>query len=117
MLSGMYLMFAGFLHGAAMVASAGFRAEEFGTRQAVFLAAMTQSFAEFGRIVDAKDYAGEGQQSLEFSDATKLVQAAAEAGVNTELIEPVQRLIRRQIDAGHGKLGVARLFEELRGAA
>jgi 3-hydroxyisobutyrate dehydrogenase-like beta-hydroxyacid dehydrogenase len=117
MLSGMDLMFAGFLHGAAMVASAGFGAEQFGTRQAVFLAAMTQSFAEFGRIVDAKDYAGDGQQSLEFSDASKLVQAAADAGVNTELMEPVQRLIRRQIDAGHGKLGYARIFEELRGAA
>lgn len=117
MLSGMDLMFAGFLHGAAMVTSAGFSAEEFGARQALFLAAMTESFAEFGRIVDARDYAGPGQQSLEFSDPTKLVQTAADAGVNTELIEPVQRLIRRQIDAGHGKLGVARIFEELRGAA
>lgn len=113
MLSGMDLMFAGFLHGAAMVASAGFTAEEFGARQATFLAAMTESFTEFGRIVDAKDYAGEGQQSLEFSDATRSVQAAADAGVNTELMEPVQRLIRRQIDAGHGKLGYARIFEEL----
>jgi 3-hydroxyisobutyrate dehydrogenase-like beta-hydroxyacid dehydrogenase len=117
MLSGMYLMFAGFFHGAAMVASAGFRAEEFAARQTTFLAAMTGSFAEFGRIVDAKDYAGEGQQSLEFSDLTKLVRAAADAGVSTELIESVQQLIRRQIDAGHGKLGVARIFEELRGAA
>jgi 3-hydroxyisobutyrate dehydrogenase-like beta-hydroxyacid dehydrogenase len=100
-----------------MVGSAGFSAEEFAARQAVFLAAMTGSFPEFGRIVDAGDYAGDGQQSLEFSDLTKLVRAAAEAGVSTELMEPVRRLIRRQIDAGHGKLGFARMFEELRGAA
>jgi 3-hydroxyisobutyrate dehydrogenase-like beta-hydroxyacid dehydrogenase len=117
MLSGMYLMFAGFLHGAAMVGSAGFTAAEFAGRQAPFLAAMTASFAEFGRIVDATDYAGDGQQSLEFSDLAELVEAGADAGVNTELIEPVQRLIRRQIDAGHGKLGLARIFEELRSAA
>jgi 3-hydroxyisobutyrate dehydrogenase-like beta-hydroxyacid dehydrogenase len=117
MLSGMDLMFAGFLHGAAMVESAGFSAEEFAARQAPFLAAMTTSFAEFGRIVDARDYAGAGQQSLEFSDPTKLVQTAADAGVNTELLEPVQRLIRRQIDGGHGKLGSVRIFEELRSVA
>jgi 3-hydroxyisobutyrate dehydrogenase-like beta-hydroxyacid dehydrogenase len=117
MLSGMYTMFAGVLHGAAMVASAGFGAKEFGARQAVFLAAMTESFPEFGRIVDAKDYAGAGQQSLEFSDLTKIVDATAEAGVRTEVVGSVQQLIRRQIDAGHGKLGFARVFEELRGAA
>jgi 3-hydroxyisobutyrate dehydrogenase-like beta-hydroxyacid dehydrogenase len=117
MLSGMYVMFAGFLHGAAMLASAGFGAAEFAARQAPFLAAMTGSFAEFGRIVDAADYAGEGQQSLAFSDLTDLLAATADAGVSTEVLGSVQRLIRRQIDAGHGKLGFARLFEELRGAA
>lgn len=113
MLSGMDLMFGGFLHGAAMVATAGFSAEEFAARQAPFLAAMTAELAEFGRIVDARDYAGPGQQSLEFSDPTKLVQTAADAGVDTVLVDPMRQLVRRQIDAGHGHLGVARIFEEL----
>lgn len=117
MLSGMYIMFAGFLHGAAMVSAAGISAADFAARQTTFLAAMTGAFTEMARVVDAGDYAGPGQQSLEFSDLTKLVEATEEVGVNTDVIGSVHRLIRRQIDAGHGKLGFDRIFEELRGAA
>lgn len=117
MLSGMYVMFAGFLQGAAMVSSAGIGAAEFAARQAPFLAAMTASFAEFGRIVDTRDYGGAGQQSLEFSDLAKLVETTADAGVDTALLAPVQAFIRRQVDAGHGTDGVARIYESLRGAA
>ncbi len=117
MLSGMYTMFAGFFQGAAMVASAGFSAEEFAARQTAFLAAMTESFGEFGRIVDAADYAGPAQQSLEFSDLTKMVEATADANVDPRVLAAVQGLIRRQIDAGHGKRGFARIVESLRGAA
>ena len=39
-LAGMYVMFAGFLHGAAMVAPAGISAADFAARAAPFLAAM-----------------------------------------------------------------------------
>jgi 3-hydroxyisobutyrate dehydrogenase-like beta-hydroxyacid dehydrogenase len=115
-LAGMYTMFAGFMHGAAMVGSDGGSAADFAARATPFLAAMTQSFAEFAAIIDAQDYAGEGQQSLEFSDLGDLLQASADQGVSVEVLEPVQRLIRRQIDAGHGNEGFARIYEELRGA-
>ncbi|MEU8614052.1 NAD(P)-binding domain-containing protein, partial [Actinoplanes sp. NPDC048791] len=45
MLTGMYTMVAGFLHGAAMLAAEGVPAAEFARLQAPFLAAMTGSFA------------------------------------------------------------------------
>lgn len=114
MLAGMYAMFAGFLHGAAMVGSEGVSATEFAARATPFLAAMTGAFAGFAATIDAKDYAGEGQQSLEFSDLTKLVSASTEQGVSAEVLQPVHQMIRRQIAAGHGKEGFARIFEELR---
>lgn len=114
MLAGMYAMFAGFMHGAAMVGSEGVSATEFAARATPFLAAMTGGFAGFAAIVDAKDYAREGQQSLEFSDLTKLVAASTEQGVSAEVLQPVHQMIRRQIAAGHGKEGFARIFEELR---
>ncbi|WP_437936052.1 NAD(P)-dependent oxidoreductase [Sorangium sp. So ce341] len=114
MLAGMYAMFAGFLHGAAMVGSEGVSATEFAARATPFLAAMTGAFAGFAATIDAKDYAGEGQQSLEFSDLTKLVAASTEQGVSAEVLQPVHEMIRRQIAAGHGKEGFARIFEELR---
>ncbi|HZA78435.1 MAG TPA: hypothetical protein VE623_18800 [Acidimicrobiales bacterium] len=33
------------------------------------------------------------------------------------MIEPVQRLVRRQIAAGHGSEGLARIYEEIRSGA
>lgn len=118
MLTGMYTMFAGFLHGAAMVASEGVSATEFAVRQAPFLAAMTEGLAGFAATIDAKDYAGEGQQSLEFTSAALngLMRASLEQGVNPEVLKPVHDVVRRQIAAGFGRQGTACIFEELSSA-
>jgi 3-hydroxyisobutyrate dehydrogenase-like beta-hydroxyacid dehydrogenase len=114
MLSGMYLMIAGFIHGAAMVGSAGVSATEFASRAGPFLAAMAGGVAEFAKVIDGGDYTVAGQQSLEFSDLSDLLQASVDQGVSIEVIEPVHRLIRRQIAAGHGSEGLARIYEEIR---
>jgi 3-hydroxyisobutyrate dehydrogenase-like beta-hydroxyacid dehydrogenase len=114
LLAGMYVMFAGFLHGAAMVAPAGVSAAEFADRAAPWLAAMTGGFAGMAAVVDGGDYTVAGQQSLEFSDLGDILAASAEQGVGTEAVAMVQRLIHRQIDAGHGKEGFARIFESIR---
>lgn len=114
MLAGMYTMFAGFMHGAAMVGSEGVPASEFAARATPFLAAMTGALAGLAATIDAADYAGEDQQSLQFSDLTKLVTASVEQGVSAEVLQPVHEMIQRQIAAGHGNEGFARIFEELR---
>jgi 3-hydroxyisobutyrate dehydrogenase-like beta-hydroxyacid dehydrogenase len=114
MLAGMYVMFAGFLHGAAMVGSAGVSATEFATRATPFIAAMTDAFADLARTIDAKDYAGPGQQSLRFSDLGRLVQATVDQEISPIVVQPVHDMIRRQIAGGHGDEGFARIFEELR---
>lgn len=116
MLSGMYQMFQGFLHGAAMVATMGMSASEFAARQAPFLSAMTQELAAYGEVVDGGDYTVPGQQSLDFSDLSHLVRASEEQGVDPAPIAAVQELIGRQIAAGHGKEGFARIYEGLRAA-
>jgi 3-hydroxyisobutyrate dehydrogenase-like beta-hydroxyacid dehydrogenase len=117
LLAGMYVMFAGFLHGAAMVAPAGVSAAEFAARAVPWLTAMTAAFPELAAVVDGGDYAVAGQQSLEFSDLGPIVRASAEQGIATDLVATVQRLIRRQIDAGHGREGFARLIESIRHGA
>ncbi|MFD1149558.1 NAD(P)-dependent oxidoreductase [Saccharothrix hoggarensis] len=114
LLAGMYVMFAGFLHGAAMVAGAGVSATEFAERAAPWLAAMTGGLAGYAAVVDGGDYTVPGQQSLEFSDLGDMVAASAAQGISTEVVDMVQRLIRRQIDAGHGKEGFARIFESIK---
>lgn len=116
MLTGMYTMFAGFMHGAAMVATAGVLATEFAERQTAFLAAMTGALPDFAAIIDARDYTGEGQQSLRFTQTAlaALMRASSDAGVDAAVLKPVHEIVRRQIAAGFGEEGTARMFEELR---
>ncbi|WP_086661194.1 NAD(P)-dependent oxidoreductase [Lentzea kentuckyensis] len=114
LLSGMYVMFAGFMHGAAMVAPAGITAREFAAAAAPWLTAMTGGFHGFAEIIDGGDYTVAGQQSLEFSDLTDILTASADQGIGTEMVAAVQRLIQRQIDAGRGEEGFARIIESIK---
>ena len=114
LLAGMYVMFAGFMHGAAMVAPAGVTAGEFAAMAAPWLTAMTGAFQGFATVIDGGDYTVDGQQSLEFSDLGDILTASSDQGISTEVVAMVQRLIRRQIDAGHGKEGFARIMESIK---
>ncbi|MEU8776597.1 NAD(P)-binding domain-containing protein [Streptomyces sp. NPDC048606] len=114
LLAGMYVMFAGFMHGAAMVAPAGITAGEFAAKAAPWLTSMTGAFEGFAAVIDGGDYTVEGQQSLRFSDLGDLLAASSDQGISTEVVTMVQRLIRRQIDAGHGEEGFARIIESIR---
>ena len=114
LLSGMYVMFAGFFHGAAMVGTAGVPAKEFATRATAWLQNVVFAITEYAEVIDGGDYSLPGQQSLEFSDLSDIVSASREQGISTELVDVVQRMIHRQIDAGHGRDGFARVIESLR---
>jgi 3-hydroxyisobutyrate dehydrogenase-like beta-hydroxyacid dehydrogenase len=114
LLSGMYVMFAGFFHGAAMVGAAGVPAKEFATRAAAWLQNVVFAITEYAEIIDGGDYSLPGQQSLEFSDISDIIDASRDQGINTELVDVVQRLIHRQIDAGHGRDGFARVIESIK---
>ncbi|MFC8075788.1 NAD(P)-dependent oxidoreductase [Streptomyces sp. NPDC057307] len=114
LLAGMYVMFAGFMHGAAMVAPAGVTAGEFAARAAPWLTAMTGALQGLAEVVDGGDYTVAGQQSLEFSGLGDLLAASADQGVSTEVVAMVQRLVQRQIDAGHGEEGFARIIESIK---
>jgi 3-hydroxyisobutyrate dehydrogenase-like beta-hydroxyacid dehydrogenase len=115
LLAGMYAMFAGFFHGVAMVGTAGVSAADFARRAAPWLVAMTSGFAGYAAVVDRRDYNGPDQQSLEFSDLSNMIRASEQAGLATDVVAAVQALIRRQIDAGHGADGFARIVESIRG--
>ncbi|MEX3643948.1 NAD(P)-dependent oxidoreductase [Mycolicibacterium porcinum] len=117
LLSAMYVMFAGFVHGAAMVGAAGVPAKEFAARTAAWLPALMPAIAEYATVIDAGDYTVPGQQSLYFSDLTDIVNASRDQGISTEVVDMVQRLIHRQIDAGHGDEGFARIFESVKNGA
>jgi 3-hydroxyisobutyrate dehydrogenase-like beta-hydroxyacid dehydrogenase len=114
LLAGMYAMFAGFFHGAAMVAAAGVTAAEFAERAVPWLQALAPSVAEYANVIDGGDYSVPGQQSLLFSDLTDIVDASRGLGISTELVDAMQGLIRRQVDAGFGGDGFARVIESIK---
>ncbi|MFI0863842.1 NAD(P)-dependent oxidoreductase [Streptomyces smyrnaeus] len=114
LLAGMYVMFAGFMHGAAMVAPAGVTAGEFASMATPWLTAMTGAFEEFATVIDGGDYTVEGQQSLQFADLGDLLAVSSAQGISTEVVAMVQRLVQRQIDAGHGEEGFARIIESIK---
>lgn len=114
LLSSMYVMFAGFFHGAAMVGAAGVPAKEFAIRTAEWLGTVFPAITEYAEVIDGGDYSVPGQQSLEFSDISDIVDASRAQGISTELVDVVQRLIHRQIDAGHGSDAVARVIESIK---
>jgi 3-hydroxyisobutyrate dehydrogenase-like beta-hydroxyacid dehydrogenase len=114
LLAGMYVMFAGFMHGAAMIAPAGVTAGEFAAMATPWLTAMTGAFQGFAAVIDGGDYTVEGQQSLEFSNLGDLLAASSDQGISTEVVAMAQRLIQRQIEAGHGEEGFARIIESIK---
>ncbi|MFJ6995437.1 NAD(P)-dependent oxidoreductase [Streptomyces sp. NPDC003090] len=114
LLAGMYVMFAGFMHGAAMVAPAGVTARQFAGMAAPWLSAMTGMLDGYAQVIDGGDYTVEGQQSLEFSSLDDILAASSAQGISTEVVDMVQTLIRRQIDAGHGKEAFPRIIESIR---
>ncbi|MFY1574630.1 NAD(P)-binding domain-containing protein [Verrucosispora sp. WMMD703] len=100
----------------AMVGSEGVPAGEFVRRQAPFLAAMTEQLAGFAATIDEQDYLGPGQQSLRFTETAlnTVMQASTGQGVTDEVLKPAHDMVRRQLAAGFGEHGTARMFEELR---
>lgn len=114
LLAGMYVMFAGFMYGAAMVTPAGVTASQFAAMATPWLTAMTGAFQEFAAVIDGGHYTVEGQQSLTFSSLSHLLAASSDQGISTEVVAMVQRLIQRQIDAGHGEKGFARIIESIK---
>ncbi|MEV0299424.1 NAD(P)-binding domain-containing protein [Nocardia sp. NPDC050710] len=115
LLANMYLMFAGFMHGAAMMRSAGISASAFAERAVPWITAMAQGLPEYGRVIDSGEYTTDVQH-LSFQKAAldAIVQASRDAGVALDVIGPVKNLIDRQVADGHGALAFERTFEELR---
>lgn len=114
LLSGMYVMFAGYYHGAAMARSSGMSAEEFGNRAAEWLAAMLPSLPTAGAQIDTGNYA-EVLQPLTFTKTAldAIVSASRGADVDLDVIGPVRDLVDRQVAAGYGAESSERAFESL----
>lgn len=116
LLTGMYTMFGGFLHGAALVGTAGVGAGEFAERAASWVTAMTAALPHDAAIVDSGDYTTVGEQTVAFNKAAldMIVQVSTEEGIGVDVVAPLQSLLARQVAEGHGRASFTRIFEGIR---
>ncbi|SDT62325.1 3-hydroxyisobutyrate dehydrogenase [Jiangella sp. DSM 45060] len=117
LLAGMYTMFGGFLHGAAMVATAGVSAAEFAESAGDWLRAVSGSLPYAAAFIDSGDYTTE-VQSVDFNKAALdvIVRASVDQGIAPDLVAPIQELLARQQAEGHGKEAFDRIIESIRPA-
>jgi len=115
MLTGMYSMFTGFLHGVAMLQSASVSAGSYARRAVPFLAAMTELLGDSTEHLDNRDYS-QPTQSLTWTTTLleTVERASREQDISPAPIEMLQVLIRRQIDAGYGNEDFDRIIESMR---
>ncbi|MEU4839214.1 NAD(P)-dependent oxidoreductase [Nocardia testacea] len=116
LLAGMYAMFTGFFHGAAMVRSAGVTAASFAPRAAAYVTAMAGLLPAYAEVIDSGDYADDVQPARFHKPAfDAIVRASRDAGVGLDIVGPIKNLIDRQIADGRAGEGLERITEELAG--
>ena len=117
-LSYVYGAMLGFLHGARIAESEGFRVDHYGG----LVAEISPSFGEFfkheGAVIQSGRYeVSESPLRISVEATERLAQAARESGINSELPTFASGLFRRAMAAGHGDEEVAAVIKVLRASA
>jgi len=117
LLSGMYGLFAGFLHSSALMKSEGIEASGFLSFLGPWLTAMTDSLPDLAQKIDSgahsKDVASNlGMQTVAIDN---ILAASREQGVSTDLLDPMQKLMRQRVDGGFSNDDLSGIFELIRG--
>jgi len=116
LLSGMYGMFGGFIHAAALTKSENIKTGEFSSELLIpWLQAMISVLSEMANQIDTGNYsAGESNISMQAAGYKNIFQASLDQGVDAGLLIPFQSLLNRRVADGFGKDDVAGLFEMIK---
>nr|WP_307811095.1 NAD(P)-binding domain-containing protein [Streptomyces sp. 9-7] len=114
LLSGMYGMFGGFAHAAALIRSAGGSVAGFTSTLLVpWLQAMAGSLPAMAEQVDSGDYSVTGSPLAMQVSHDALGDVSRAQGVSPELWAPVLALMERRVADGHGSEGFGGVVELL----
>lgn len=118
LLSSMYIMFSGFMHGAAMVGASGVTATDYAKRAVPLLSAFIPTIDHLAATVDSGDYTTDVQH-LDFTKAAAdaIHRTGVEQGVNPAMFEHIKNLIDRHVANGHGAEAFDRIFESFKNPA
>ncbi|MGA5566362.1 NAD(P)-dependent oxidoreductase [Streptomyces platensis] len=112
LLSGMYGMFGGFLHAAALVRSAGGPVAEFTTTLLQpWLGAMAGGLPAMAAQIDSGDYTVTGSPLAMQVAHDSIGEVSRAQGVSPDLYAPLFALMERRVADGHGSEGLAGLVE------
>jgi 3-hydroxyisobutyrate dehydrogenase-like beta-hydroxyacid dehydrogenase len=115
LLTGMYGMFAGFVHAFALVGSEKIRATEFASLLAPWLHAMLSELPRWAERIDTGDHttAVVSNLAMQATAFPNLIQVSRDQGVRPDLMVGMQALLDRALSAGHGDADLTVLVELL----
>ncbi|MBC8038219.1 MAG: NAD(P)-dependent oxidoreductase [Rhizobiales bacterium] len=117
LLAGMWGMFAGAIHATALAGTEKVDAREFMAILVPRLHAMVGLLPQLAEQVDSGDYAKGVVSNLAMQAVAyvNLMEASRAQGVSAKLIAPMQDLMNRGVDAGHGNADLSSLVDLIRG--
>ncbi|MFG2580142.1 NAD(P)-dependent oxidoreductase [Streptomyces malaysiensis] len=115
LLSAMYGMFSGVLHGYALMRSDGVAAADAAPLMGRWLTAMPGVVDGYARQIDSGDHATGVVSNLAMQSAAfvNFTGSARDQGISPELIAPIGDLMARRVADGHGHEGLSGLVELL----
>ncbi|MFE0023775.1 NAD(P)-dependent oxidoreductase [Amycolatopsis sp. NPDC059021] len=116
LLSGMYGQMAGVLQAFALIRSAGIAAGEFAPLLQGWLTAMGGYVERAAAQIDSGDYGQDVVSNLAMQEAAfgNFPAVAQDQGVSFELLAPLQPLLKRRVEDGHGAEDVTGVIELLK---
>lgn len=118
LLAGMYGLFGGVMQALALTGSAGIPAGEFMPLLMSWLQAMQGGLPKWAEQIDAGDHTSNVASNLgmQAEAYVNLIDASKAAGIGTELMLPMQGLMKRGVAAGKANADLTSLVELLRSA-
>ncbi|MBB6409267.1 NAD(P)-dependent oxidoreductase [Mesorhizobium sangaii] len=116
LLAGMYGLFGGVMQALALTGSAGIPAGEFVPLLMSWLQAMQGGLPKWAEQIDAGDHTSDVASNLgmQAEAYVNLIDASKAAGISTELMLPMQGLMKRGVAAGKANADLTSLVELLR---
>lgn len=116
LLTAMYGMFGGYLQSTALLRADGIAAAGFVEMVQAWLTAMQASLPEMARQIDAADHGRNVGSNLAMQEAAyiNLIDASRARGLATDLVEPMQRLLKKAVATGRGGHDIASMAELIR---
>ncbi|CAM3642881.1 NAD(P)-dependent oxidoreductase [Nocardiopsis rhodophaea] len=116
LLTSMYMSFAGFLYGAALVGTANVDATSFATfAEGVISGIVLGDMDETARQIDDGHYPDDASPlAMQAAGMQTFIKAFHDEGIDTTILEHLKGLTDRTVAAGHAEAGLASLIEQIR---